>query len=140
MTGQRTGVRASPHSRNAGSEPPGFDRVAGAFHRSGRWYLALGIATALSGLAFLGGSLLDIAGGAARETFLLAGGFVILLSVFLFLQAARRQSRVAFLGRLKARWAMLARAGDPDDQIATLRRAYDGLIANDLRVRVTSPR
>ena len=48
--------------------------------------------------------------------------------------------RVAFLGRLRARWAMLARAGDPDDQIATLRRAYDGLIANDLRVRVTSPR
>jgi hypothetical protein len=34
----------------------------------------------------------------------------------------------------------LARAGDPDDQIATLRRAYSGLIGNDIRARVAPSR
>lgn len=135
MTGERGGARNSSHTRNAGAEPPGFDRVVGAFRRSGHWYLALGIFTVLCGLALLGGSLLDIAGGMARETFLLAGGFIICLSTLPFLQAWRRLERVAFLGRLRGRWMMLMRAGDPDDQVATLRRAYDGLIANDLRVR-----
>lgn len=140
MTGERGGARPSPNTRNPGAEPPGFDRVAGAFQRSGRWYLAFGIVSVLCGLALLGGSLLDIANGMARETFLLAGGFVICLAALPFLQAWRRLERVAFLGRLRARWIMLMRAGDPDDQVATLRRAYDGLIANDLRVRTASPR
>jgi hypothetical protein len=140
MTGERNVARASSHGRNAGSEPPGFDRVSGAFHRSGQWYLVLGVVTAACGLALLGASLLDIAGGMARETLLLAGGFVICLSALLFLQAWRRLERVAFLGRLRSRWAMLMRAGDPDDQVATLRRAYDGLIANDLRVRAGARR
>ena len=132
------GPKGPSPSRHAGIEPPGFDRVVGVFRRSGRWHIALGIVTLLCGLALLGGSLLGIAGGAASTTFLSAGGFVAGLSVVPFLQGRRRLRRVAFLTLLRGRWVQLARAGDPDDQVGTLRRAYAGLIGNDLRARTTS--
>jgi hypothetical protein len=138
MSGERNGAKDPSSSRNAGGEPPGFDRVAGAFRRSGCWLIGLGIAAALCGLALLGGSLLGIADGAATITFLSAGGLVAALSVVPFLLGWRRLRRVEFLTLLRARWVLLTRAGDPDDQVGTLRRAYAGLIGNDLRARTTS--
>ncbi len=138
MSGERNGAKGPSPSRNAGGEPPGFDRVVGAFRRSGRWLTGIGIVTALCGLALLGGSLLGIANGAATVTFLSAGALVTALSVVPFLFAWRRFCRVEFLTLLRARWVQLTRAGDPDDQVGTLRRAYTGLIGNDLRARTTS--
>ena len=135
-----TGEHRSPSpTRRASHEPPGFDRVAGAFRRSGLWHIAFGIVALLCALALLGASLLDLAGGAAMAVFLYAGGFILVLSLVPLLQGWRRLKRVAFLASVRNRWVQLARAGDPDDQIATLRRAYSGLIGNDLRARMTSP-
>jgi hypothetical protein len=140
MSGERNGVSGPSPSRNAGSEPPGFDRVAGAFRRSGRWYIAIGIVTLTCGLGLAGAGLLGLGGSAAMITFLSASAFVAGLSVVPFLQARRRLRRVEFLTLLRGRWVQLARAGDPDDQVRTLRRAYAGLIANDLRARTVSSR
>lgn len=137
MAGERIGARSSSPSRAAGSEPPGFDRVAGAFARAGRVYIVLGVVTLVAGLGLLAGSL---SGGPLTQAFLSAGVFVAGLSAYPFVQGWRRLQRVAFLDQLRGRWVMLARAGDPDDQVTTLRRAYDGLIAGDVRARMSTAR
>jgi hypothetical protein len=139
MTMEFVGAR-SPHPvRKAGIEPPGIDRVVGAFARSARWYMAMGLATFACALALLGGGLLGFGGEAGATVFLYAAAFVLVLALFPFLQAWRRLRRAAFLRSVRNRWAQLARAGDPDDQVATLRRAYAGLVGNDIRARMASP-
>lgn len=139
MTRDFVGARNQPPARKTGSEPPGIDRVVGAFTRSARWHLAIGLLASACALAFLGGGLLGFGGEAGAPVFFYAAGFVLLLALLPFLQAWRRHKRAAFLASVRGRWAQLARAGDPDDQVATLRRAYAGLIGNDIRVRMASP-
>lgn len=138
MTGENVGARSRSQIRRPSSEPPGFDRVAGAFRRSGRWQIALGLVAFAGGLALIGGGLLGLGGAAGTAVFLYAAGFVLVLAILPLLQGWRRLRRVAFLASLRNRWTQLAQAGDPDDQIAALRRAYSGLIGNDIRTRMAS--
>jgi hypothetical protein len=139
MTGEFVGARSPSPARKPSSEPPGIDRVAGAFARSARWYLVIGLLTSACALALLGGSLVGLGGKAGAPVFLYAAVFVLVLAALPFVQAWRRLRRVAFLASVRSRWAHLARAGDPDDQLATLRRAYAGLISNDIRTRMAAP-
>lgn len=139
MTGEFVGARSPSPARKASIEPPGIDRVVAAFARSARWYIGIGLAAVTCALALLGGGLLGIGGEAGRTVFLFAAGFVLVLAILPFLQARRRLKRVAFLASVRSRWAQLARAGDPDDQVVALRRAYAGLIGNDIRTRMASP-
>jgi hypothetical protein len=138
MTGEFVGARSPSSVRKASTEPPGIDRVAGAFARSARWHIAIGMVTSACAVALLAGGLLGLGGEAGRPVFLSAGAFVLVLAVLPFLQAWRRFRRVAFLASARSRWAQLVRAGDPDDQVATLRRAYAGLVGNDIRSRMAS--
>jgi hypothetical protein len=140
MTGELVGARSPSPVRKPSSEPPGIDRVAGAFARSARWYLAIGLVTSACALALLGGALSGLVGEAGMTVLLYAAAFFLLLAALPFVQAWRRLKRVAFLASVRRRWAQLARAGDPDDQVATLRRAYAGLIGNDIRTRMAGPR
>lgn len=139
MTGEHVGVRSPSLKRTASREPPGFDRVADAFSRSGRWHLAIGAMTLLGAAGLFAAGLLGVAGGAAGTAiFFSAGALLLLLALLPLLQGWRRLKRVGFLSSLRNRWTQLARAGDPDDQIGTLQRAYAGLIGNDLRTRMAA--
>jgi hypothetical protein len=140
MSGEHAGARSTSHIRRPTGEPPGFDRVAGAFRRSGGWAIAFGIFALACALAFLGGALLGLGGTAGMSVFLHAAGFVLVLAIVPLLQGWRRLRRAAFLAALRNRWMQLARAGDPDDQIDPLRRAYAGLIGNDIRARIAASR
>jgi hypothetical protein len=140
MTGEQVGARSPSPTRKASSEPPGFDRVAGAFRRSGRWHIAFAVVALLCALALAAAWLLGVGGPEGTTILFSAGGFVLALALFLLLQGWRRLMRVRFLASVRNRWVQLARAGDPDDQIATLRRAYSGLIGNDIRARVAPSR
>jgi hypothetical protein len=140
MTGEHVGARSPSLTRKASSEPPGFDRVAGAFRRSGRWHIGFAIISLGCALGLAAAWLLGVGGAEATTVLISAGGFVLALALFLLLQWWRRLKRVKFLASVRNRWVQLARAGDPDDQIATLRRAYSGLIGNDLRTRMTPSR
>jgi hypothetical protein len=140
MTGEFVGARSPSPARKPSSEPPGIDRVAGAFARSARWYLVIGLVTSACALALLGGVLFGLVGKAGTTVYLYAVAFVLVLAALPFVQAWRRLQRVAFLASVRSRWAHLSRAGDPNDQIATLRRAYAGLIGNDIRTRMAAPR
>jgi len=139
MTGEFVGARSPSPARKASTEPPGIDRVVAAFARSARWYIVIGLVACGCALALAAGGLFGPGGEPGRIVFFSAAGFVLLLSAFPFVQARRRLRRVAFLASVRTRWANLARAGDPDDQLAPLRRAYAGLIGNDLRTRMASP-
>jgi hypothetical protein len=138
MTGDYVGTRTPSPTRKASTEPPGIDRVAGAFTRSARWYVAIGVLTVAAALTLLAGAFTGFGGESARTVFLSAAGSVLVLAVLPFIQAFRRRKRVAFLASMRGRWAYLARAGDPEDQIAPLRRAYAGLVGNDLRTRMAA--
>jgi hypothetical protein len=100
----------------------------------------IGLVTSACALALLGGALFGPGGEAGRPVFLYAGAFIFVLAVLPLVQAWRRLKRVAFLASVRGRWGQLVRAGDPDDQVATLRRAYAGLIGNDIRTRMAAPR
>jgi hypothetical protein len=107
------------------------------FTHSGRAFLIVAMTAALGALGLLAaGVILHPAGGLATAVFLTTGGLLAVASLLPLTLAARRRRRLAFLAALRARWAQLARAGDPDDQIATLARAYAGLVGNDLRTRL----
>jgi hypothetical protein len=140
MTREFVGARSPSPVRKPSSEPPGIERVAGSFAGSARWHLAIGLLASACALALLGGGLCGLGGEAGTTVLLYAAAFVLVLSALPFVQAWRRQKRVAFLASVRSRWAQLARAGDPDDQIATLRRAYAGLVGNDLRTRMAASR
>jgi hypothetical protein len=140
MTGEFVGARSPSPARKPSAEPPGIDRVVGAFARSARWYLVIGAMASACALVLLGGGLLGLGGEAGATVFLYAAALVLALAALPFVQAWRRLKRVAFLASVRIRWAQLARAGDPDDQVATLRRAYAGLIGNDIRTRMAAPR
>ncbi len=140
MTGEHVGARSPSPTRKENSEPPGFDRVAGAYRRSGRWHIAFAVIALGCALAPAAAWLLGVGGAEGTNVFLSAGGLVLAIALFLLLQGWRRLQRVKFLASVRNRWAQLARAGDPDDQIATLRRAYSGLIGNDIRTRMASSR
>lgn len=139
MTGEHVGARSPSPARKPSTEPPGIDRVVDAFARSARWYLVIGLVTCACALGLVAGGLFGPGGEPGRIVFLSAAGFVLLLAAFPFVQARRRLQRVAFLAAVRKRWAHLARAGDPDDQLAALRRAYAGLVGNDIRTRMASP-
>jgi hypothetical protein len=140
MTGEFVGAKSRSPTRKPSSEPPGIDRVAAAFARSARWYLVMGLVTSACALALLGGVLFGLVGTVGTTVYLYAAAFILVLAALPFVQAWRRLKRVAFLASVRSRWAQLARAGDPDDQVATLRRAYAGLIGNDIRTRMAAPR
>jgi hypothetical protein len=139
MTGEHVGARSPTLARKSASEPPGFDRVSGAFRRSGRIFTAMAVLTALCAAAFAAAPFLGVGGGKGGDVFLAASGFVLVLALLPLVLARRRIGRTAFLAALRDRWMRLGRAGDPDDQIATLRRAYAGLIGNDIHTRMSSP-
>jgi hypothetical protein len=134
MTGELFRAQTGAPIRKAGSGPPGYDRVAGAFRQSGRWLTAIGVAAAGASLAFLATGLSGVA-GTAWPIFVYAAGFALVVALLPLVLGYRRLQRVAFLATLRARWSQLDRVGDPDDQVATLRRAYGGLIANDVVAR-----
>jgi hypothetical protein len=137
MTGLHADARLPRTTRKSAVEPPGYDRVASAFRKSARLLLAVAILAGGGGLGLVAAALvLDPAGGLGTPVFLAAGGFLIVVALLPLVLAWRRRKRVAFLAALRARWVQLARAGDPHDQIATLSRAYAGLVGNDLRTRL----
>lgn len=137
MTGQHADASPTRTTRRTGVEPPGYDRVSNAFRKSARFLFLVGLAAAAGAVGLLAaGLILDPAGGLATAVFLTAGAFLAVVSLLPLTLAARRRRRLAFIAALRARWAQLARAGDPDDQIATLARAYAGLVGNDLRARL----
>ncbi|MCB1503028.1 MAG: hypothetical protein KDK07_25165 [Bauldia sp.] len=135
MTGELFRARTGSPIRKAGSEPPGYERVAGAFRQSGQWLAAIGFLAAAASLVFFAAGMSGVT-GSAWLIFVYAAGFMLVVSLLPLALGYRRIRRVAFLGRLRDRWIQLDRVGDPDDQIATLRRAYGGLIANDVVARV----
>lgn len=137
MTALHADARTARTTRRTGAAPPGYDRAAAAFRSSSRILLGLAGLAAAAGVGTVAAALiLAPAGGLATPTFLLAGGFLVVLSLLPLVLGWRRRQRVAFLAVLAARWTQLARAGDPEDQIAPLSRAYAGLCANDVRIRV----
>jgi len=140
MTGEHVGARSPSPARKAGSEPPGFDRVAGAFRRSGRIFIAMAIlvlicAGGLVAAPFLG---LGLGGASGERVFFTAAGLALALALLPLTMGLRRVRRTGFLVALRHRWVRLSRAGDPDDQIAALRRAYAGLVGNDIHTRMSS--
>jgi hypothetical protein len=137
VTGPHSDATSPRTTRRSGVEPPGYDRVTAAFRKSARAFLIVAMTAALGALGLLAaGVILHPAGGLATAVFLTTGGLLAVASLLPLTLAARRRRRLAFLAALRARWAQLARAGDPDDQIATLARAYAGLVGNDLRTRL----
>ncbi len=139
MTGEHVGAKGPLPARKPGSEPPGFARVSGAFRRSGRIFLAMAALVALCAAAFAAAPFLGFGGAGGRRVFLAAAGFLLVLALVPLLQGLRRFGRTAFLAGLRDRWLRLGRAGDPDDQVATLRRAYAGLVGNDIQTRMSTP-
>ncbi len=122
--------------RIAGDQPRDYDRVVRVLRRARRWYFCLALAILICGLVILGAGVIAPAGQWSRAVLLQGGGLVLGLSLVPFLQGWLRQRRLAYLAKLRGRWGQLARAGDPDDQIAPLRNAYAGIVGNDLRARV----
>jgi len=122
-----------PSAAMAAAGPPGIDRVLTVLRRAGSWYLGLGLVVLASGLALAGFGLIAEAGRDAGEVIAKGGGLIAAGSIFPFLEARARARRIALLARLRERWIQLARAGDPDDQIASLRRIYSGLLSGSLR-------
>jgi len=137
MTALHADARTARTTRRTGAAPPGYDRAVAAFRSSGRILLGLAGLAAAAGLAVVAAALiLDPAGGLGTPIFLTAGAFLLVLSLLPLVLGWRRRRRVAFLAVLGARWTQLARAGDPEDQIAPLSRAYAGLCGNDIGIRV----
>jgi len=134
MTGELFRAQAGAATRRAGGGPPGCERVAGAFRQSGRWLTVIGVATVGASLAFLAAGIFGVA-GTAWPIFLYAAGFTLVVAMLPLVMGYRRLQRVSFLATLRARWIQLDRVGDPDDQVATLRRVYGGLIAGDAGAR-----
>jgi hypothetical protein len=138
MTGEHVGARSPSPARKAGSEPPGFDRVARAFGRSARIFLAMAILTILCAGGLFAAPFLDVGEASGERVFFTASGVALVLALLPLTMAVRRIRRTGFLTALRHRWVQLGRAGDPDDQIATLRRAYAGLVGNDIHTRMSS--
>ena len=137
MTALRADPRHPRTTRRSGVEPPGHDRAVAALRRSARILATVGFLALTVGLGLIAAALvLAPAGGLGSPVFIAAGGFLVALSLLPLLLGQGRRRRIAFLAKLRARWVQLARAGDPNDQIAPLARAYAGLIRNDLRARV----
>jgi len=140
MNGQH-GVADHPRILpRTGGDPPGYDRVMAALRRSARLLFTVGTLAAASGAGLVAVALLDPAGGLARPVLLGAGGFFLVLALLPLGIAWRRVRRASFLAALRVRWSRLARIGDPDDQVATLARAYAGLIGRDMRARMRGAR
>ena len=137
MTGLHADPRHPRTTRRSGVEPPGYDRAVAALRRSARILSAVGLLALAAGLGLVTAALvLEPAGGLGAPVFIAAGSFLVAVSLLPLVLGRGRRHRIAFLARLRARWVQLARAGDPNDQIAPLARAYAGLIRNDLRARV----
>lgn len=136
MNGQHA-VSGHPRTtRKAGSEPPGYDRVASAIRRSARLFIATAIISAASGAGLVAAGLVDPAGELATRVLFGAGGFLLVVALLPLALGWRRVRRAAFLEALRARWIRLERIGDPDDQVPALARAYAGVVGNDLRTRM----
>ena len=135
MNGQHAVTGQPRTTRKAGSEPPGYDRVATAVRRSARLLVTVGTFTAACGAGLVAAALLGPAGGLETRVFLGAGGFLLVLALLPLGLGWKRVRRSAFLEAMRARWIRLERIGDPDDQVPTLARAYAGLVGNDLRAR-----
>jgi hypothetical protein len=138
MTGEHVGARSPSPARKAGSEPPGFERVAGAFRRSGRIFIAMAILTLACAGGLVAAPFLGVGGASGERVFFAAAGVALVLALLPLTMGLRRIRRTGFLAALRHRWVRLGRAGDPDDQIATLRRAYAGLVGNDIHTRMSS--
>lgn len=137
MTELHADARPPRTTRKPSVAPPGYDRVAGAFRKSARLFLVVAVLAVIAGVGLCAvGLVLTPAGGLGTPVFVATGAFLAVTSLLPVALAARRRRRIAFLAALRARWMQLARAGDPDDQIATLARAYAGIVGNDLQTRL----
>jgi hypothetical protein len=132
MAKKRVVAKKPVNQRKPVDEPPSFERVVGSLRSAGRWYIGVGVVTLLCGLAILATGLFSATGEGAGQILNYGGTLVSGLSLVPFRQGWFRLERIGFLDTLRDRWVQLARAGDPNDQIATLSDIYTKLLRDSL--------